>query len=205
VGSLRLSIDEENILSQVGQYLPNYLTPAEKRDLVTGLKDFPQHFQYYLSGKYKTEALQGDVWDELTVINFESGDRKNVNGIILSNSCDIDIANPRSLPISITFAPLIRLEKLENLLLQNKPEAEVANILENIRSQKNTSFIYLPEDTSIPITESVAYLSDLHSMPLSVFTKQANKVITLTQQAFYLFVIKLSMHFTRFQEGASRF
>lgn len=203
--SLRLSIDDENILSHVGRYLPDYLTPAEKQDLVAGLKDFPEYFQYYLQGKHQTEALQGDVWDNFTVINFESGERKHLKGIVLSNSCDIDLSNPRSLPISITFAPIIKLQKLENLLLANKSKDDVTNIIKDIKSQRNTSFIYLPENTNVPIQESVAYLNDLRSMPVSTFAKEANKIITLTQQGFYLFILKLSMHFCRFQEGVSRF
>lgn len=205
MGSLRLSVGDENILSQVGQYLPNYLTPSEKGDLVAGLKDFPDHFQYYLLGKFQDEALQGDIWNDFTVIDFASGDRKNVRGLILSNSCDIDLTNTRQLPISITFAPLIKLAKLEHLLLQKKNEVEVAEIVRNIKSQKNTSFIYLPEDSSVPIEESVAYLNDLHSMPMKIFVEQASKVVTLTQQGFYLLVLKLSLHFSRFQEGVSRF
>jgi hypothetical protein len=32
-----------------------------------------------------------------------------------------------------------------------------------------------------------------------------NKIFALTQSAFYLFLIKLSIHFTRFQEGVHRF
>lgn len=197
---------EDNIWSEIGQYLPNYLTPKEKRDLVAGLKDFPEFFNYYLMGKFQNKALQGDIWDDFTVINFHTGERKNVRGIILSNSCDIDVNNPRSMPVSVTFAPLIKLEKLEALLLRsNKPDREVKSILENIRSQKNTSFIYFPENTAIEVPESVVYLNDLHSMPVGAFSKQARKIITLTQQGFYLFILKLSVHFSRFQEGVARF
>ncbi len=196
---------DDDIWSDIGRYLPSYLTPKEKRDLVIGLKDFPDYFNYYLIGKLQNEALQGDVWDDFTVIKFESGERKNVTGVVLSNSCDIDISNPRSMPIFITFAPLIRLEKLEAVLRSQKPEREVNNILKDIRAQRISSFIYFPENTTISLPESAAYLNDLHSMPINAFSEQAKKVITLTQQGFYLFILKLSIHFTRFQEDVSRF
>lgn len=198
-------MQENNILSEIGQYLPNYLTPKEKHDLVAGLKDFPDYFNYYLQGKFQKEALQGDIWDDFTVINFNTGERKNVRGVILSNSCDIDVNNPRSLPVHVTFAPLIKLEKLETLLRYKKQDNEVNSIIENIKSQKNTSFIYFPENTAIQVPESVVYLNDLHSMPIGDFSNQARKIITLTQQGFYLFILKLSIHFSRFQEGITRF
>jgi hypothetical protein len=192
------------VLSEVGRYLPEYLSPGDKNKLISGLKDFPENFQYYLNNKFMKDALQGDLWSDFTVVDFESGKRKSVKGIIISNSCDIDSSNTRAMPVSVTFVPLINLNKLKEFLEHHRGEKQAASMIDDIVSQRSTSFFYLPAGYGVE-EDLVAYLNDIHAIPIPSFTRQANKITTLSQQGFYIFLLKLSIHFCRFQEGVSRF
>jgi hypothetical protein len=56
-----------------------------------------------------------------------------------------------------------------------------------------------------PSEDHIALLDDLHTLPLGMFQKADRpKLFTLSQVGFYLFVVKLSIHFCRFSEGISR-
>jgi hypothetical protein len=149
------------------------------------------------------ELLQADIWLNCTVINFDTLDKKRVKAIVLSNSCDVDLKNSRTLPIKVTFVPLIELKKLEALLLKSKSSDIVTNIIKDIKRQHSTSFFYLPALPGV-FEESVAYLIDIHSQPIQSFSTTAKKTITMSMAGFYLFVLKLSMHFCRFNENVQR-
>ena len=83
-----------------------------KIGIVNELKKFHiDEMQYYLLTRYQQEMLQGDGWKRLQLRNFESGEKIFVNGVILSNTCDVAPENPRELPVKIIFAPLIGLAK----------------------------------------------------------------------------------------------
>ena len=73
-----------------------------------------------------------------------------------------------------------------------------------IRRQRITDIFYLPSNGVNE--ESMILLDDIHRHPLDHFLAQEKtKLFTLTQTAFYVFVIKLSIHFHRVKEGARRF
>lgn len=97
-------------------HIPFYLTQPQKEGLVRALNSFPDHFEYYCNLHFN-EMLQGDGWAGLDVIQFETGARDKIKGIVLSNSCDIAPDNKRSLPANVVFAPIIRLSKYRKCLL----------------------------------------------------------------------------------------
>lgn len=80
------------------------------------MEEFPQSTNYH-TVLWEDEILQGDAWNRFEVFNFESGKRKEIKGIILSNSCDISSDNQRDLPVNLTFAPVMNLENLKKKLL----------------------------------------------------------------------------------------
>ena len=47
-------------------------------------------------------------------------------------------------------------------------------------------------------------LDDLHSMPIELHGQAAEKLFTLSMAGFYLFVLKLSVHFCRLHENVDR-
>lgn len=195
-----MQITTESIQDQI----PYYLTREDKDSLITALNSFP-HVDYYLN-RYPQDFLQGDGWTSLGVIRLEDGERKFVKGILLSNSCDIDMANKRDLPAKIVFSPIIRLSRYKELLMNSIQDGNrIENKIAAIKEQKVTALFYLPKG-SILDDDYVAVLDDIHTIPLNSFIAQDSKqkLFTLSQVGFYLFLLKLSVHFCRFQENIER-
>jgi hypothetical protein len=199
---------ENDIFEQIRLFLPKYLSADQQRELFSELAKFPDNFDFYLHRDDLREMLlQGDGWRGFVVINFVTGERKTVSGIVLSNSCDIAIENQRDFPVNILFAPLIALDKYKSSLLAlEKTGPQIEGIISNIRKQYVTSIFYIPGWSGI-VEESIILLDDIHAHPLQDFLESAQRqsIFTLNQYAFYLFLIKLSIHFSRFREGIQRF
>jgi len=192
-------------VEQIQEHLPKYLTPKQQHDLFEQLNDF-ENRNYYTT-LYETELLQGDGWTKIEVINFDTGTRDKIKGILLSNSCDIAPTNVRDFPPRIVFAPLISLQAFDELLKRSASlRPDIINTKINaIRKQRVTSLFYLPSGADLD-GDHVALLDDLHTIPLQRFLTEAEraKLFTLGQMGFYLFLLKLSIHFCRFQEGIAR-
>jgi hypothetical protein len=197
----------ESAFEQAKIFLPKYLTPAEQNRLFEELDSFPVNKNFYLGQKHFTqEMLQGDGWKGLIVINFQTVEKKPVSGIVLSNTCDISLENKRSLPVGILFAPIIRLSKYIELLRQaGESKQQIESRLHEVRRQHMTQIFYLPAYSDV-IEESIVVLDNVHTHPRVDFREENNsKIFTLNQYAFYIFLMKLSIHFCRFQEKIARF
>lgn len=196
-----------DVFEQIKLFLPKYLTPAQAKELYTELAAFPEFKQFYLCGSaLADELLQGDGWAGLVAINFYSREEKIVNGLVLSNSCDVSLENPRKTPVNLLFAPIISLSRfVERLQSAGQSLMQIENQLTAIRSQRTTSVFFLPKAEGV-IEESVVLLDNIHAEPLDYFQNNYKRpLFTLSQHAFYIFIIKLSIHFCRFQEGVQRF
>ena len=150
--------------------------------------------------------LQGDLWSKVEIVNYETGARKPVKAIVLSNSCDIDETNRRDLPPLVTVAPLIPLARYEALLTgMGVNPFRVASQLLNIRRNAVTDIFYLPIGSAVK-EEHIALLSDVCTVPISKFSagSAAVKMTSLSLVGFYLFLFKLSVHFCRFHENVDR-
>lgn len=199
----------EEFFEQIKLFLPKYLTPEQKEQLFSELKTFPNCSDFYLDPPHNFEQsiLQGDAWKGFVVIEFDSLKKKEVTGLVISNSCDVDTANERNLPVSILFSPLMNMSKYGDLLRDaGKSTDQIEGIFSSIRKQTTTSIFYLPPSQAHSIPESMVALDAIHNQPLESFIKGKNKkVFTLSQYGFYILLIKLSIHFSRFNEGVARF
>lgn len=196
-----MQLTAENIQQQI----PYYLTREQQEGLVKELAGFPAGMNYYTL-KHRTDLLQGDGWSHLQVVRFESGERKGVKGIILSNSCDINPENRREFPVRLMFVPILRLEAFkEQLRRVGVSEEVVAAKIGAIREQKVTSIFFLPKGGSLD-SDYIAVLDDVHTMPAAVFWTDTSKakIFTLSLAGFYLFLLKLSVHLCRFHENVDR-
>ena len=196
-----MSITPETIQTQI----PYYLTQAQKDGLIKALDEFPRPIQYYI-GLYPNELLQGDGWEKLEIIRFENGSRDKIKGIVLSNSCDISPNNKRNMPPNITFAPIIKMANYAQLLLKNGlTQQQIEDRFQSIREQRITTMFYLPKGSALD-EEYVTLLDDLHTVPAHAFEQVAErkKLFTLSLVGFYLFLLKLSVHFCRFHEEVAR-
>jgi hypothetical protein len=192
---------------EISVFLPKWLSPTEQTGLFSELKRLPSNIAFYdQRHEFDHDALQGDGWRGLVAIDFYSLQKKPVSGVIISNSCDIDTANRRDVSPNVLFAPIIRLSKFADMLASAKrsPE-EIADRLDVIRAQRVTSLFYLPKHANV-IDESLILLDDIHRHPLQDFARvNRQKLFTMTQTAFYLFLIKLSIHFNRVNERVHRY
>lgn len=189
----------------IQQQIPYYLSRAAKENLAKELQGFPRRIDYYID-RYHDEVLQGDGWNSFVVVNIDNGERKTIRGILLTNSCDVSPENKREIPPTFTFAPIVRLEGyVKKLLAAGVTQRQIDDKVAAIKEQSVTNLFYLPKGAALD-DDYVALLGDVHTVPLRVFHERHDrqKLFTLSQTGFYLFVLKLSVHFCRFHEEVER-
>jgi hypothetical protein len=162
--------------------------------------------QYYLLSQYQDEMLQGDGWKRLQLRNFDTGEKIFINGVVLSNTCDVAPGNKRDFPVKIIFAPLISLAAYVALVQTAEvPQASIDDKLAAITQQRVTNLFYVPAGAGLD-ADHIVLLDDIHNMPAAIYEaeEKRGKIFTLSQAGFYLFILKLSMHFCRFHENLAR-
>ena len=191
----------------IRDYLPYYLTEEAKVGIIQELNDFSLgKMQYYLLNRYEREILQGDGWTRFHVRNFATGERGFINAVVLSNTCDVDPSNRRDLPVNIIFAPLVPVEAyVRRLVGTGLARLSIDDKMAAMRRQEVTNVFYVPAGSGLD-AEHIVLLDDIHSMPARAYEeeKTKTKIFTLSQAGFYLFILKLSMHFCRFHENLAR-
>ena len=193
--------------TSLADQIPYYLTHEDKVGLVAALKNWPNRIEYYIR-RWPNEVLQGDAWTKLPVRKFETGELGHIDGIVLSNSCSVDPANRRDVPLKTTVAPLVDLGAyIEALKRAGVKTDQLEGKLAMIKEQRVHNIFYLPAGGGIK-TDQIALLDDLYSFPSSFLdpkTESKNeKLVTLSMVGFYLFVFKLSVHFCRLHENVER-
>lgn len=189
----------------IRQQIPYYLSQSAKEHLVKSLQEFPRRIDYYID-RYKDEVLQGDGWNSFVVVNIENGERKPIKGILLTNSCDVASENKREFPPTFTFAPIIKLSNyVQKLSEADLDTQQIDDKIIAIKEQNITNLFYLPKGANLD-DDYVALLGDIHTVPSRIFQEHSDrkKLFTLSQTGFYLFVLKLSVHFCRFHEEVNR-
>jgi hypothetical protein len=193
------------VIEKIEDHLPKYLSPEHQRELGEQLRDFEN--RNYYTRQLPDALLQGDGWNALSLFDFATGQRGQVKGIVLSNSCDISAGNKRDIPARIVFAPLVPLERYQKLLEASRAltQDQIEKKISAIRQQSVTSLFFLPKGGDLE-ADHIAVLDDLHNVPSEAFLGEAmrRRLFTLSQMGFYLFVLKLSIHFCRFQEDLDR-
>jgi hypothetical protein len=185
--------DDPELFQQIRLLLPKYLTPTESQDLFEELRKFPDKASFYFEREdLRDELLQGDGCRGFVAIDFLTGSRKTVSGVILSNSCDIDSKNATAFPVKILFAPIISLGRyVERLRAEGKKDEQIQGLLATIRKQRITNIFYLPACPGVT-EESFILLDDIHAHPLSDFRVRDRLVLfrlRLNQFYFYFFLL----------------
>lgn len=199
---------------EVKKYLPQYLSAESQDKLFEEIKGFPGNIDDRLYSKILKEEdimYQGDGIDGMLVINLPSKDIKPLRSIILSNTCDIQQENRRLYPSRIIYAPIFNLEKYQQMISHEYKDNtdESCRINEHIKSIKNqmtTQIFYLPKCDALEF-DSIVFLDRLNNCPSNIFEHgeiKKRKLFSLSDYGFYLFLIKLSIHFTRVREDVER-
>lgn len=197
-----------SILKDFDIYLPKYLSPESTKSLFEEIKSFPDNINtrfYSDILSKKLEIFQGDGLRDIYISNISTTEFKKTNVIVLSNSCDISKKNERFSPINMTYCPIIKLEKYKELLKEFDYD-KIENHVNTLKKQEFTSIFYLPKNEYLE-DDCIAFLDKINNIEVEKLDYDkvcSNKLFSLSQYAFYLFLIKLSIHFTRMLEGIDR-
>jgi len=192
-------------------YLPKYLSTKSEQNLFNELKNFPENIDQRFYSDYldeKETLFQGDGLTALLVVDFQKQKIDKAPSIILSNTCDINPDNIRYFPANVCYAPIIRLSKYERLLREvlRIEDSKVIQHLATIKKQHFTQIFYLPKGKSLE-EDSIVFLDRINSCSNQNIPReniQEKRLFTLSNYGFYVFLIKLSIHFTRMREGVDR-
>ena len=200
---------------EVKKFLPQYLSATAQQELFKELNQFPHNIdqRIYISQVSQQENIfQGDGIQNLIYINLPAENIRKVPGMILSNTCDIDSSNDRFIPSRIVYTPIFNLAKYEQALIKSHVKTEKKSIqsinshVSDIKRQYISHIFYLPKGGQLQ-NESIIFFDRLNNYPSDLIKGHdlpEIRIFTLSDYGFYLFLFKLSVHFTRIREGVSR-
>lgn len=197
-------------IEDVQKYLPKYLSEENYKTLLNELKNFPNNLdkRMYAIGSEKNVIYQGDGIKSFPYVDLQQIEKgkKIINGIVLSNTCDIDLTNKRLYTQSILYAPICPLENYINMLETNKVNKNtIENQIKDIRNQHITSMFFLPKNDNI--SDSIVFLDKILHLDNNYIDRNRlseQRLFSLSDYGFYLLLFKLSVHFSRIQEHINR-
>lgn len=206
-------------LDEIKLYLPKFLSSESEKELFECLKDFPKNLdqRFYTSAlKDSTNIFQGDGMKNMLVVNLpstsfkdvNSSSFKEVNSVIFSNTCDVASSNTRYFSSRIVYAPIFNLQKYKQSLVDksSKDQGEIDAHINSIKQQKVTQIFYLPKINNV-IDDSIIFLDRVNNCSQNIIkTKEIkdDRLFTLSDYGAYLFVFKLSIHFSRIKDNVDR-
>jgi hypothetical protein len=204
-------------IEELEKLLPPELTDQKKGRLREGLMQFSD--PYNLQDKFYTDFylpishnyfLQGDMIREMRFSSFnqKTGQYNKLyyDALIVSNTCDIDESNKRTLRKKVVLAKLITvdvfIESLRELGVEN-----AAEILTHVKNQQYSNIIYLPSSRNKQ--DYLAYLDDISIVEkeeINILKEDisSNRIESLDYFGYYLFIFKLSYHMCRLPEETER-
>ena len=194
-------------------YLPKYLSEESTGSLFNELSQFPNNIDsriYSLAAaRENAKFLQGDGIKGIPTINLPDNQIRPSNVVIISNSCDIDSDNHRLFTSSVCYCPIYNLEKYRETLrrkLDSSAYPRIDQLIADIRSQRITQIFFLPRGASLEYEGFIFFdricSFDNASLPHNPINDI--RLFSLSNYGFYLFLFKLSIHFTRIRECIDR-
>lgn len=198
-------------LDDLKLYLPRFLSEDSEKSLFEGLKDFPENLDSrFYTGKLEKEEIifQGDGINGLLVVNLPSKEIKEAKCLVLSNTCDVDQGNSRLFPSQLVYAPIFDLEKYQSRLasLPEYSSKKIVDHIKTIRKQEITQIFYLPQLGGI-LKESIVFLDRINNCQNNSIDRRnlpSQRIFSLSDYGFYIFLLKLSIHFTRIRDKVDR-
>lgn len=189
-------------------YLPKYLSSDSLKELYSGLKDFPDNIdtRLYTSGLDPNVIFQGDCLPNLPIVNLPDTSVKNATAVVLSNTCDIDQGNKRFFFKSqILYAPIINLKKYkEGLVSSGLDKDKVDAHIGSLKKQEITQIFYFPKFND-ELEDPLLFFDRIYNVSNDFVDREVvNRIFSLSDYGIYLFLFKLSLHFTRIQDKVER-
>lgn len=202
-------------MEEVEKYLPQYLSGPATASLFSELKQFPENIDKRIyTDKLKNDPsiYQGDGLRDLLYVNLPELKANPILGMIFSNTCDVSEENKRLFDSRLAFAPIFNLEKYKNALIKKyvdpgkKQLTSIVSHIDDIKKQNISHIFYLPKCGSLE-DDSFVFLDRINNLPASYFDANKikdNRAFSLSDYGFYIFLFKLSVHFTRVRENVQR-
>ena len=192
-------------------FLPKYLSPETEERLFADLIGYPENIDsrmYGLIGKSESVLYQGDGLSSMPVTILPSKETRDLPCIVISNTCDIDPENEKKYAPNVVYAPVASLRKYRKLLVERRvyTDQQAEDHIRSIRKQEIAQIFYLPESQYVN-EESIVFFDRVCNCEASFVDRkklEAARFFSLSQFGFYIFLIKLSIHFTRMQERVDR-
>jgi hypothetical protein len=195
------------------KYLPQYLSATSLDGMFEDIQKFVQtgsSEEVYTSGlKDQDQIFQGDALNELPFITFPHDSAPfNCKAIVLSNSCDINPENPRPFNSHLIYSPIWRLSAyIELLTKKGINEEKLINHIIDIKSQVVTQILYLPQHHDGPNEDCIVFLDRICHCDCAYIDHENirdRRLFSFGNFGFYLFLLKISIHFTRIREKIDR-
>lgn len=201
-------------------FIPKYLTPESADNLKKELEEqFPysSNDKMYIFKKADNIFYQGDCLIDIPYYNFEKQQILYFDAMIISNTCSIDLRNKRFEHVDINLAMIYPLDAyIKQLEGKNIEEERIKGVITDIKKNNINHILYLPEvqngDFTFP--ESIVRLDRITTLDAQSMQKydpnfayhddNGDVLVTLQNYGFYLLLFKLSVSFSRFQEGIDR-
>lgn len=197
-------------IDDIRTYLPKYLSPESETRLFEALERFPGNLDeriYTIKLKDEKFIFQGDGLRNLPVINLPNREIQPAPVMVLSNSCDIGPEKINTISNNIVYAPIFRFEKYKVMIetVMHNP-ISLKSHLEDVRRQQISSIFFLPRGGSLDYDAIVRfdYVVNCKKEFLNNFNIVESRIFTLSNYGLYLFLFKLSVHFTRMRENIDR-
>jgi hypothetical protein len=195
----------------ISLFLPKYLSADSERELFAGIKDFPENIDSRLYSCYlanEENIFQGDGINDLLVVNLPQEEIRPTPCMVLSNTCDIDPNNRRLFPSQIVYVPIFNLNKYKAHLLSksSKSKQQINDHMQSIKRQEITQIFYLPPISDC-LEESIVFFDRICNCSSSYINRSKlskQRIFTLSDYGAYLFLLKISIHFTRIQDSVER-
>lgn len=191
-------------IEYIKKLLLPWLTDSKKIKLLCDMRENFPNLDYYRDNETR-DIFQGDGWNGLELVTFDTMEKRVVSGLILSNTCDVSPENPRLMPPNLVFASVIQCSVYEGILFERcSDKGKVLNHMKDLRNQALTNRFYLPK-TELR-NDFVVLLDDIHTIPLKYYLDKADRAlkVRLSNAGFYIFIIKLSAHFCRLTDNVDR-
>jgi hypothetical protein len=202
------------IFEEIKQYLPKYLSADATQNLFQSLKDFPDNIYDRLYTNIldnENDVFQGDGLSGMLVIQLPN--RSIVEGpvMVISNTCDTSKSNQRFTSPKLLYCPILTLSNYIKILNEEGVEENViSSKIEAIKKQYISAIFYLPKAANLP-DECIVLLDQVNNCDITHLDLDRNpnnvkekRLFSLSNYGFYLFLFKLSIHFTRIREAVER-
>lgn len=201
------------LFNNLSSILPKYLTPQTEKELFSEIKRFLDKNDNIDSRLYTNRlqsarnVFQGDGLNDLLYVDLSSPhDIHKIPCMIVSNTCDINVRNERFYQPRILYAPILNMEKYILILEQSVDRDKINDHVLAIKDQMVSSVFYLPKGGALEY-DGVVYFDRLINCDTGFIDvdKICNqRIFSLSQFGHYLFIVKLSIHFTRIFEDIDR-